>query len=29
MRGRAFEKENIRWAERTLSVLEQRAALLT
>ncbi|WP_327314836.1 PadR family transcriptional regulator [Streptomyces sp. NBC_01235] len=27
MRGRAFEKENVRWAERTLSVLEQRSTL--
>ncbi|MGQ4386680.1 PadR family transcriptional regulator [Streptomyces sp. SAS_270] len=27
MRGRAFEQENIRWAERTLSVLEQRASV--
>jgi DNA-binding PadR family transcriptional regulator len=27
MRGRAFEKENIRWAEWALSVLEKRAAL--
>jgi DNA-binding PadR family transcriptional regulator len=26
MRGRAFEKENIRWAERALGVLEKRAA---
>jgi DNA-binding PadR family transcriptional regulator len=26
MRGRAFEKENIRWAERALSVLERRSA---
>jgi DNA-binding PadR family transcriptional regulator len=26
MRGRAFEKENIRWAERTLKVLEERSA---
>ena len=26
MRGRAFEKENIRWAERALQVLEKRAA---
>ena len=25
MRGRAFEKENIRWAERTLSILEKRS----
>jgi DNA-binding MarR family transcriptional regulator len=25
MRGRAFEKENIRWAERALTVLEKRA----
>lgn len=27
MRGRAFEEENIRWAERTLAVLDQRAAV--
>ncbi|MEU4347742.1 PadR family transcriptional regulator [Streptomyces sp. NPDC023838] len=27
MRGRAFEEENIRWAERTLAILEQRAAV--
>ena len=27
MRGRAFEKENIRWAEWALNVLERRAAL--
>ncbi|MFI6340317.1 PadR family transcriptional regulator [Streptomyces sp. NPDC050535] len=27
MRGRAFEEENIRWAERALRVLEQRAAV--
>ena len=27
MRGRAFEKENIRWAEWALTVLEHRAAL--
>jgi DNA-binding PadR family transcriptional regulator len=27
MRGRAFEKENIRWAEWALSVLERRSAL--
>ena len=27
MRGRAFEKENIHWAERTLSVLQRRSAL--
>lgn len=26
MRGRAFEKENIRWAERALGVLEKRSA---
>lgn len=26
MRGRAFEKENIRWAERALEVLEKRSA---
>jgi DNA-binding PadR family transcriptional regulator len=26
MRGRAFEKENIRWAERALQVLEKRSA---
>ncbi|HTJ66067.1 MAG TPA: PadR family transcriptional regulator [Actinospica sp.] len=26
MRGRAFEQENIAWAERTLRILEQRAA---
>jgi DNA-binding PadR family transcriptional regulator len=25
MRGRAFEKENIRWAERTLGILEKRS----
>jgi DNA-binding PadR family transcriptional regulator len=27
MRGRAFEKENIRWAERALSILEKRSAI--
>jgi DNA-binding PadR family transcriptional regulator len=27
MRGRSFEEENIRWAERALRVLEQRAAV--
>ncbi|MDX3076267.1 PadR family transcriptional regulator [Streptomyces sp. NPDC088354] len=27
MRGRAFEEENIRWAERALTVLEQRSTL--
>ncbi|MFJ4835414.1 PadR family transcriptional regulator [Streptomyces sp. NPDC088747] len=27
MRGRAFEEENIRWAERALRVLERRAAV--
>jgi DNA-binding PadR family transcriptional regulator len=27
MRGRSFERENIRWAERALRVLEQRAAV--
>lgn len=27
MRGRSFEEENIRWGERALSVLEQRAAV--
>jgi DNA-binding PadR family transcriptional regulator len=26
MRGRAFEKENIRWAERAMSILEKRSA---
>jgi DNA-binding PadR family transcriptional regulator len=26
MRGRSFEKENIRWAERALSILDKRAA---
>ncbi|MFC9971340.1 PadR family transcriptional regulator [Spirillospora sp. NPDC127200] len=28
MRGRAFEEENIRWAERALAVLDRRAARL-
>ncbi|MEV7345264.1 PadR family transcriptional regulator [Streptomyces sp. NPDC093544] len=27
MRGRSFEEENIRWAERALRILEQRAAV--
>lgn len=27
MRGRAFEKENISWAERALAILEQRSSL--
>lgn len=29
MRGRAFEKENIRWAERALRVLERRSAAVS
>jgi DNA-binding PadR family transcriptional regulator len=29
MRGRAFEQENIRWAERALSILEKRSAQRT
>jgi DNA-binding PadR family transcriptional regulator len=29
MRGRSFEKENIRWGERVLAILQQRAAART